>query len=178
MSPHTPHETASAAETGRGGAAPAPGETDPGECSTPRPLESLVLGLKGGAFATLVMTVFRMPISHSLPPTANFWARFVGNGDPDDYPIPAFVLHILYGIVGGGIFGVLYDRRRGQTRAGIELVDLARGLVYSLAFSAFGSRVVLRRLVGMDLEPDEALIFHVGHVIYGIALGAWVGSNR
>jgi hypothetical protein len=30
----------------------------------------------------------------------------------------------------------------------------------------------------MDLDADEALIFHVGHAIYGIALGAWVGSNR
>jgi hypothetical protein len=33
------------------------------------------------------------------------------------------------------------------------------------------------RFVG-DLAQDEALIFHVGHVIYGLTLGAWVDSNR
>lgn len=141
-------------------------------------LRAMVIGLEGGAFATLVMTAFRMPISHSLPPTANFWARFFGDGDPEDYPLPAFVLHVLYGVAGGAVFGLLFEERGGRTRAGIELTDIARGVVYSLVFSVFGSRVVLGRVVGMDLESDEALIFHVGHAIYGLAIGAWMGSNR
>ena len=164
-----------------GGTAPkttdetAPGDED-GEDSWRR-LRALLLGLKGGAFATLVMTAFRMPISRSLPPTANFWARFFG-GEPDDHPVPAFVLHVLYGVAGGAFFGLLFERRGGRTRAGIELTDIARGLLYSLGLSVFGSRVILGRVVGMDLESDEALIFHVGHAIYGLALGAWMGSNR
>ena len=157
----------------------APGGRDAGARTEPwQRLRSTRLGLVGGAFATLVMTAFRMPISDSLPPTAHFWARFVGDGDPEEYPVPAFVLHVVYGVAGGGLFGALFGSRRGRTRAGIELADLGRGLVYSLVLSVFGTRVVLRRVIGMDLESDEALIFHVGHVIYGLALGAWVGSNR
>lgn len=144
----------------------------------PHKIRSVVLGLKGGIVATVVMTAFRVPISHSLPPTANFWARYVGGGEPEDHPFPAFVLHFVYGIVGGGVFGLLLDEPDGQTRAEIELRDLVRGFSYSFVLSLFGTRVVLGRLVGMDLERDEALIFHVGHLIYGVSLGAWVGSNQ
>lgn len=140
-------------------------------------LRLILHGLGGGAFATLVMTVFRMPISDSLPPTAHFLARYVG-GDPGDYPWSSFVLHLVYGIGGGGLFGLLIGERASQGRAEIELRDIAIGLVYSLVLSLFGSRIVLDRLIGMDLESDEALIFHVGHAIYGLALGAWIGSNR
>lgn len=141
-------------------------------------VRSFVLGLEGGVIATLVMTAFRMPISHSLPPTANFWAKYVGDGEPDDYPLISFLLHVGYGIMGGGVYGLVFDDPEGESRATIELFDLLRGLVYGLAASIFGSRVVLRHVIGMDLEADEALIFHVGHVMYGLTLGAWIGSNR
>lgn len=141
-------------------------------------IRSLVLGLKGGAIATIVMTAFRMPISHSLPPTANFWAHYIGSRDADNYPIIAFILHIVYGIVGGGFYGVLFSRTNSETRTRIELNDLIRGAGYSLALSQFGSRIILQRMIEMDLEWDEALIFHVGHLIYGLTLGTWIGSNR
>ena len=140
-------------------------------------LRSVLLGLSGGGFATLVMTLFRMPISASLPPTADFLARYLG-GDPEEYGLSAFVLHVVYGVAGGGFFGLLVFGRGGGSRAGIELRDITLGLGYSLVLSLFGSRVVLKRLVGMELTVDEALIFHVGHAIYGLALGAWVGSKR
>lgn len=174
--------------TNRGTAEPSGGETDGGgrtalgraldrRSETVRRLRSVVLGLTGGAFATLVMTVFRMPITDSLPPTAAFLARY-GGGDPEDYLWSSFVLHFVYGVGGGGLFGLLISEGGGSTRAEIELRDIAFGLVYSLVFSLFGSRIVLDRVVGMDLESDEALIFHVGHAIYGLALGAWIGSKR
>lgn len=141
-------------------------------------MRSLLLGLKGGAIATVVMTAFRMPISHSLPPTADFWAHYIGRGDADDYPAIAAVLHVLYGVLGGGLFGVLFSQTDGETRAGIELRDLIRGAGYSLALSLFGSRIILQQMIEMDLERDEALIFHVGHLIYGLTLGTWIGSNH
>lgn len=140
-------------------------------------LRSVGLGLSGGAFATFLLTVFRMPISDSLPPTANFLARYVG-GDPGEYPWTSFVLHFVYGIGAGGLFGLLIRQRDDSTRAELELRDIALGLVFSLVLSLFGSRIVLNRVVGMDLKSDEALIFHVGHVIYGLALGAWIGSKQ
>lgn len=148
-----------------------------GETSPVQRFRSVVLGLLGGTFATLVMTVFRMPISNSLPPTADFLAKFLG-GEPDDYTLSAFALHVGYGATGGAMYGFLFETGDAQTRAGIELRDITRALGYSFGLSLFGSRVILSTVLGKDLDPDEALIFHVGHAVYGLALGAWVGSNR
>ena len=178
--PHaTTHDEASTA----GGIATHSGESKSDDRAEAEPartigrLRSVLLGLSGGAFATAVMTLFRMPITDSMPPTADFLARYLGGG-PEDYTVSAFVLHLVYGMGGGGLYGLLVSGRGGRTRSEIEIRDMAVALGYSLVFSLFGSRVVLKRLVGMDLTSDEALIFHVGHAIYGLALGAWVGSKR
>lgn len=140
-------------------------------------LRTVVLGVLAGTYATVVMTVFRMPVSNSRPPTANFLAKFLG-GEPDDYRVSAFALHFVYGATGGGVYGLLFESGDARTRAGIELRDITRALCYSFGLSLFGSRVILAKVLGMDLEPDEALIFHVGHAIYGLSIGAWMGSNR
>ncbi|USZ69298.1 hypothetical protein NGM10_06060 [Halorussus salilacus] len=148
----------------------------------------VVEGLKGGLVATLVMTSYRLPIARSLPPTAEFWSRYVAGGDPADHPVTALALHLLYGTVGGGVFGALgsSSARRasrpdaptsGQRTARSELVGLLEGVGYALALSAFGERVVLGRVLGMDLDRDESLVFHVGHLVYGLTLGTWVGSR-
>src|SRR6056297_857700 len=65
-----------------------------------------LLGLRGGAVATVVMSAFRAPISESPPPTAWFWRTYVaGEGDPEDYPLAGLVLHVLYGVGAGVAFG-------------------------------------------------------------------------
>lgn len=134
-------------------------------------------GIQGGLIATLVMTAYRLPISGSLPPTANFWAKYVGGGDPDDYPLQGIVLHLLYGTIAGGVFGALVPSSGGDTEARLEEREAALAVGYSIVLSVFGSRVVLGRVLGMDLEPDEALVFHLGHVVYGLTLGTWMGSR-
>lgn len=133
--------------------------------------------MQGGFVATLVMTAYRMPISRSLPPTANFWATYVGGGDPEQYPIQGLLFHLLYGTVAGGVFGVGFSSRSGETEAHTEIRGVLRAIGFSVVLSAFGSRVVLGRLLGMDLEPDEALVFHLGHLVYGLTLGTWLGSR-
>lgn len=182
------HEQASAGRTGNRDPAlrsetVARAETSPHGSDTDsetrhwKRLRSVVLGLFGGVFATIVMTVFRMPISNSLPPTAHFLARFLG-GEPDDYTLSAFALHLAYGATGGGVYGFLFEDGDARTQAEREFRDVSRALGYSFGLSLFGSRVILSNVLGMDLERDEELIFHVGHAVYGLALGAWVGSNR
>lgn len=123
------------------------------------------------------MTAYRLPISRSLPPTANFWATYIGGGDPDQYVVEGIVLHLCYGAVAGGVFGALVPRRGSDPEARREAVDVVWALGYSLALSVFGSRVVLARVLGMDMEPDEALVFHLGHLVYGLTLGTWMGSR-
>ncbi len=145
-------------------------------------------GLEGGLLATLVMTVYRLPVSRSLPPTAEFWAQFVGGGEPEDYPVPALALHFAYGAGAGAAFAALLagresvargdpgrDRPPGPPTDAGEVPTTVAGLLYGLVLSAVGERVVLGRLLGVD--PDDRVAFHVGHVLYGITLGAWVGTR-
>ena len=152
----------------RGGDATAGGGID---------LSSILAGLKGGLVGTAAMTVFRMPVSDSLPPTARFYAKFIGSGEPDDYPLQALVLHLLYGTGGGALFGALPIPDRDGSTASNERRGTLVGAVFGVALSVFGEYAILRGLLDMDPEPDERFIFHVGHLIYGLALGATHGSE-
>lgn len=136
-------------------------------------------GAIGGLLATVVMTAYRMPVSTSLPPTAEFWARYVARGDAGDHPVAAVLLHLGYGSAAGSAFGVLYRalgwntvRDRVREPAGIGL-----GAFYGVALSVFGTRVVLTRLLSMDLDATEALVFHVGHLVFGLSLGSWIAAR-
>jgi hypothetical protein len=141
------------------------------------PVAALTRGVVGGILGTVTMTVYRAPLFEGLPPTAEFWARFVGDREPAAYPVVALLLHFVYGAVAGGVFGVLFD---GSWRPGTGhrgSVAMAGGVGYSVLLSLFGSRVLLDRLLAVDLTGREALVFHVGHVVYGLALGTWVGTE-
>ena len=140
---------------------------------------ALGMGSVAGLIATVVMTAFRMPISHSLPPTGPFWAKYVGGGDPDQYVWEALALHLFYGTAGGAAFGLAVSRTLdgADSEIGRERRASAFGVAYGLLLSAFGKRVLLERMLDTDLDPDEALMFHLGHVVYGLTLGAWFGSN-
>lgn len=134
-------------------------------------------GLIGGLISTLVMTAFRIPIARSLPPTAAFWSRFIGHGEASDYPLVGLVLHLSYGMVGGGLFTLLFEHRIVESENVDEKQGTLWGVLFGLVLSEFGVHVVLNRILRMELEPDERFIFHVSHLIYGLTLGAWVGSR-
>lgn len=134
-------------------------------------------GVQAGLVATLVMTAFRLPIMRSLPPSANFWSRFVGGGEPDDYPVIGLLLHLAYGTTAGAVFGGLFTLMDSERAIEPEQRGLGWGAVYGLVLSAFGSKVMLQELLDVRLEADELALFHAGHIVYGLALGAWVGSR-
>lgn len=137
-------------------------------------LSTVATGLEGGLFATVVMTVFREPTARALPPTAELFSQCFG-GDSGDYGVTSLLLHLLYGTVGGVFFAPILAMVHDEGHP--EATGLAVGSVYGLALSVFGERVMLRWLLGMDLDTDEAAVFHAGHLVYGLALGAWVGSR-
>ena len=58
-----------------------------------------------------------------------------------------------------------------------EVRGVLAGLAYGLLLSAFGERALLVGFLEMDFEPDERFVFHASHVVYGLTLGAWVGSK-
>ncbi len=117
-----------------------------------------------------------MPTNKSLPPTADFWSKYVGSGDPEDYPVIALVLHLLYGVMSGIIFAILTPGQ-GDSEEVAGTKGAVLGTVYGSLLSIFGSQVVLDRILGTDTEKDERLVFHISHVVYGLTLGTWVGSR-
>lgn len=146
------------------------------EQSHPRvSLSTVATGLEGGLFATIVMTAFREPTARALPPTAEFLAQWFG-GDREDYRLTSLLLHLLYGTVGGAVFApILATMHSEQTYP--EATGLVVGGVYGLVLSLFGEWALLHWLLDMDLDMDESAVFHAGHLVYGMALGAWVGSR-
>ncbi|MDZ5810905.1 hypothetical protein U4E84_06055 [Halorubrum sp. AD140] len=143
--------------------------------SAPGVLRGLLRGVVGGLLATALMTLYRFPVFRALPPTADFWAKYVGGGDAEAHPATGLLLHFLYGATAGGLFGVgisLVDFRSERER---RLGVIGLSTAYGLALSAFGTRFLFPFLLDEELEPDEAVIFHVGHVVYGLTLGTWIG---
>lgn len=121
------------------------------------------------------MTVYRLPVFRALPPTAEFWARFVAGGEPADHPLAGLALHLGYGGAAGAVFGAVFSLVPTRDWLRRELAGVVLGAVYSLVLSAFGARVLLGRLLDLHPDPDERVAFHVGHLVYGLTLGTWVG---
>ncbi|RRJ33866.1 hypothetical protein EIK79_03090 [Halocatena pleomorpha] len=136
------------------------------------------MGGKGGLIGTLVMTAFRVPITRSLPPTANFWAKYIAGGSSEEHTVHGIILHLVYGTVGGVAFVLCCAPGGTGSDVADEWQGIVRGTAFGLLLSVFGVHIVLKWLLDMDLEANERLIFHVGHIIYGLTLGTWVGSNR
>lgn len=141
-------------------------------------------GIEGGALGTLVMTVFRLPVTRSLPPSADFWAQFVRGGRATDYPVAGLLLHFLYGVTAGALFSAVLPSkesvetsggRRGPPTPATRSNGGALAVAYGLVLSVFGERVLLRDL--LDIAPDDRYAFHAGHLIYGLTLGAWLATR-
>ncbi|ELY46775.1 hypothetical protein C495_06693 [Natronorubrum sulfidifaciens JCM 14089] len=152
-------------------------EAVPSQSSPTHVADAAVRGLQAGFVATLIMTAFRLPILRSLPPSANFWAQYVTGGEPSEHPVAGLALHLLYGVQAGALFGALFALQDAERSIEPEQRGLVWGSVYGMALSAFGSQFMLKKLLGIRLDTDELALFHAGHLVYGLSLGAWVGSR-
>lgn len=136
-----------------------------------------VRGLQAGFVATCIMTAFRLPILRSLPPSAHFYATYVGDGESADHQFAGLLLHLAYGTGAGAVFGGLFAVQDAEEAIEAEERGLLWGSVYGMVLSAVGSQLLLKELLGFDLDADELALFHAAHLVYGLALGAWVGSR-
>lgn len=127
--------------------------------------------------ATAIMTAFRLPIVRSLPPSAQFWAQYVAGGEADDHPVAGGLLHLAYGTLAGGVFGTLFALLDAERAIEAEQRGLLWGAVFGLCLSAFGSQVLLEDGLDVRLDADELALFHAAHLVYGLSVGAWVGSR-
>jgi len=130
-------------------------------------------GLAGGLVATIIMTVFMMALGDdSPPPTALFWSKYVGDGEPDEYVMQGMVLHMIYGIVAGLVFVVVVPL------IGISIASMTTALLFGLAygFVLFLGATVFWMSVVLDLDPEMPMVatFLLFHLIYGVALGVWL----
>lgn len=87
------------------------------------------------------------------------------------------VLHLLYGALGGSVFAMLFSWLDERSPVPTELDGVLIGFLASIPFSLFGTNIVLDRILGLDMETDEVMIFHASHLVYGLSIGAWVGSR-
>ena len=138
-------------------------------------MASITAGLAGGLVATIVMTaVMKTMGDGGPPPTAGLAAKFAG-GEPADHAMPGMVLHLLYGVVAGGVLAV------GVPVIGLSLgsigVAVGLGVVYGLVLMIGGIAFWMRGVIGM--EPDRGMLVTFGtvHVIYGVVLGAFLGAG-
>ena len=138
----------------------------------------MIRGAKGGFIATVLMTVYRIPMFRALPPTSELWAQFVGGGPAEEYPVAGYVLHALYGTVAGAVLGGVLPSVERRSPVGAETTALFSGVGFSVLLSLFGVHVLFHRLLGRELEPDQEVVFHVGHVVYGLTLGTWLGRSE
>ncbi|WP_181685311.1 hypothetical protein [Halorhabdus salina] len=137
---------------------------------------TLLGGLVGGLLATVVMTVFMMALGDdSPPPTALFWAKYVGDDEPDAYVPQGMVLHMLYGTGGGVVLAaVLPTLGFGDVTLVTALgAGLAYGFVLFIGAAGFWMNVVL----ALDPEPTDVGLFLFFHLVYGAVLGAVLGAG-
>lgn len=136
-------------------------------------------GLVGGVVATAVMTLYRLPVFRALPPTAEFWTQYVQEGEPEGFLPEALVLHAAYGAGAGAAFSLLFTvlAARMDTDSHPRF-GLLFGVVYGGLLSIFGSRVLLEAMLDEDLDAKEAMVFHVGHLIFGLSLGTWATTRE
>lgn len=138
-------------------------------------MASITAGLVGGLVATIVMTAMMMVMGDGgPPPTAGLLATF-GDGTTEDYKMPGMLMHLGYGTVAGAVFAM------GVPVLGLSLdsigIATGLGLVYGIVLMIGGMLFWMRTVIGMDPDRDMMVTFGVVHVVYGLVLGAFLGSG-
>lgn len=132
-------------------------------------------GIVGGFVATLVMTAFMMALGDdSPPPTALFWSKYVGDGSPDDYMMQGMVLHVLYGIGAGLVFGAGAVALGFGVTGGL-VTGLIGGVVWGVVLFVFAAAFWMNVVLAIDAEPTQVGLFLLFHLVYGVVLGGWMG---
>lgn len=136
---------------------------------------TLLSGVIGGVVATIVMTMGMMILGDGgPPPTAGLVAKIAG-GEPEEYNMPGMLLHMIYGVGAGVVFAT------GVPMIGLSFdstaVTVGLGLVYGMVLMIGGMVFWMRTVLGMEPDRDTMGMFGTVHVIYGVVLGAVLGSG-
>ncbi|WP_254820825.1 hypothetical protein [Haloglomus halophilum] len=139
-------------------------------------MTTLIAGLAGGLVATIVMTMLMMVMGDGgPPPTARLVAKFAG-GEPEEYAMPGMLLHFAYGIGAGVVFALGVPALNIIDLESIGLAIVA-GFVYGLVLMIGGMVFWMRMVIGMEPDGDMMKMFGTVHVVYGLVLGAFIGTG-
>jgi hypothetical protein len=138
-------------------------------------MASVIAGLAGGVVATIVMTIGMLILGDGEPPpTASLVATFAG-GTPEAHAIFGIVLHLFYRSVAGTVFAV------GVSLVGLSLgsltVTVGLGLVYGIFLMIGGILFCMCLVLGIEPHRDMLIVFGTVHVVYGVVLGAFLGTG-
>lgn len=139
---------------------------------------TLIDGLAGGIVATIAMTAFMMALGDdSPPPTAAFYAKYIGDGTPDDYMPQGMFLHMMYGLGAGLAFAYLGTADLFLFTPANLTNGVINGLVYGFVLFVGAAVFWMNVVLDMDPEPADIGLFLFFHLVYGGVLGAWVGAG-
>lgn len=138
---------------------------------------TIVGGLIGGFLATIVMTILMMVLGGGgPPPTAAFYAKYIGDGDPEDFMMPGMILHLAYGTGAGGVYGWLaVSGLLAVTLATPLLTGLANGAIFGAILFVIAALFWMNIVLDTDPEPPEVVVLLIFHLAYGLVLGGVVG---
>lgn len=137
---------------------------------------TIIDGVIGGVLATIVMTMFMMTMGDdSPPPTAAFYAKYIGDEGPDAYMKEGMLMHMMYGLGAGVAFAAI-----GIVGAflftPVTLVNgVLNGLVYGFILFVGAAVFWMKIVLAIEPEPPQIASFLFFHLVYGAVLGGWVG---
>ena len=141
------------------------------------PITTLINGLIGGLLATVVMTIIMMMRGDdSPPPTALFWLKYIGEGEPSAFVMQGMVLHLIYGIAAGRIIA-LFMPLIGFVSVSTIFSAIAWGLIYGIVLFIGAAVFWMKIILGIDTDMKMAGLFLFFHLVYGAILGAWIGLD-
>lgn len=121
------------------------------------------------------MTVFMITLGDdSPPPTAAFWAKYVGGEGPESYMKQGMVLHMLYGIGSGVVFAVGVTALGLGVDSGVLVGSVLWGVAFGLLLMVGGMAFWMRIVLALEPDPKTLATFGVFHLVYGVVLGAGV----
>jgi hypothetical protein len=135
-----------------------------------------------GAVAGVVGALAMVPVMKVLgggadPPFAVFWAKFVGDGDPEAAMPAALSLHLVYGTVAGAVFVPVLAATGPALNldpAGVG-GGIVGGIIWSLVL-LFGAMAQANVLLDLDPDNRSVLTMGVSHLTYGVVLGLLVAG--
>jgi hypothetical protein len=134
----------------------------------------VIAGLAGGFVATIVMSIVMKVMGGGPPPTADLIAKIRG-GKAINFEKPGMILHLLYGTIAGAVFAI------GLPIIGFGFealgVAIGFGLVYGLVLMVGGMVFWMKTVIGMSPDKEMVLTFATVHAVYGLFLGAVLGSG-